>query len=187
MTKYLSPSPFTVPMSGNQTYRDNYDAIDWGNKDSAGRPEKVESATIQQQVLEFHETYGQPVADKLAVPNPDRVLLRLQLIGEELCELLEACGIEARGVRENFAEAIENPWDDVDIVAVADALGDLAYVIEGMNLEFGIHSAAVLAEIHRSNMSKLGDDGKPIYFDTGKVLKGPNYSPPNLEKVLGLE
>ena len=71
-----------------------------------------------------------------------------------------------------------------DTVETADALADLIYVIYGMALETGIDLAAVLAEVQRSNMSKLGADGKPVYREDGKVLKGPGYFPPNVEAVL---
>jgi len=66
----------------------------------------------------------------------------------------------------------------------ADALADLIYVIYGMALETGIDLASVLAEVQRSNMSKLGADGMPVYREDGKVLKGPDYFPPNVEAVL---
>ena len=71
-----------------------------------------------------------------------------------------------------------------DTVEAADALADLIYVIYGMALETGIDLASVLAEVQRSNMSKLGADGKPVYREDGKVLKGPDYFPPNVEAVL---
>ena len=71
-----------------------------------------------------------------------------------------------------------------DTVETADALADLIYVIYGMALETGIDLASVLAEVQRSNMSKLGADGKPVYREDGKVLKGPDYFPPNVEAVL---
>lgn len=77
-------------------------------------------------------------------------------------------------VRERLQHAIIET-DERDIVDVADACGDLKYVIQGFELEVGIPSNAVMAEIQCSNLSKLGEDGKPIYRDDGKVLKGPNY------------
>ena len=69
----------------------------------------------------------------------------------------------------------------------ADALAELIYVIYGMALEMGIDLAKVLAEVQRSNMSKLGEDGKPIYREDGKVLKGPGYFRPDVAGVLGLQ
>jgi predicted HAD superfamily Cof-like phosphohydrolase len=73
-----------------------------------------------------------------------------------------------------------------NVVAAADALGDLEYVVNGMALGMGIPLPEVVAEIHRSNMTKLGEDGKPIYREDGKILKGPGYEEPQLLKVLGL-
>ena len=67
-----------------------------------------------------------------------------------------------------------------DTAAAADALADLVYVVYGMALETGIDLAAVLAEVQRSNMSKLGPDGRPVYREDGKVLKSPGYIPPNV-------
>lgn len=120
--------------------------------------------TNQDRVREFHETFGVPVLASPRIPL-DRVELRLNILDEERRELGEA--IEAS-----------------DIVEVADALTDMAYLIYGTALEFGIDLNACFAEVHRSNMSKLGEDGKPIYREDGKVMKGPNYSRPDLRAVL---
>ena len=121
------------------------------------------------QVEEFHRVFGLPIIEKPSLAPEERYRLRYSLIFEELCE---------------FADAIR----DEDIVAVADALGDLIYVVIGAALEYGIPLDDVVDEIHRSNMSKLDENGKPIYRESdGKVLKGENYSPPNLEEVLGIE
>ena len=119
-----------------------------------------------QYVEEFHRTYGVPVR---STDNPsiisERAGLRHSLIAEEFNE---------------FEDALH----DNDIVEVADALADLIYVIYGTALEFGIPLDEVLAEVHRSNMSKLGSDGKPIYREDGKVIKGPNYFQPDIRGVL---
>lgn len=121
-----------------------------------------------ERVREFHEVFGHPIAD---APNLNvdktREELRVELIREEWEELQEA-------VANN------------DVVAIADALGDLEYVINGMALEYGINLPKVVAEIHRSNMTKLGPDGKPIYREDGKILKGHGYEEPDLRSVLGL-
>lgn len=95
------------------------------------------------------------------------VLIRLQLCQEELAELAEA--ILAR-----------------DIVGVLDALTDMTYVADGAYLTFGLahYKLAGLAEVHRSNMSKMGPDGRPVTSSAGRIVKGPNYSPPDLERVL---
>lgn len=127
---------------------------------------------IADQVREFHEVYGCAIAPEGYVGLGDPTLRRLRwdLIEEEVSELASAL------------------LRDQDIVEVADALGDIAYVVFGAALSFGIDLDAVLDEIHASNMSKLGADGKPIYRETDmKVLKGPGYFRPDIRKVLGLE
>lgn len=120
-----------------------------------------------QLVKEFHQTFGHPVAQKPTLVGDDRQALRIELIREELFE---------------FKEAVVAG----DLVAIADALGDLDYVVNGAAIEYGIDLPKVTAEIHRSNMTKLGPDGKPIYREDGKILKGKDYEPPQLEPLLGL-
>jgi len=93
--------------------------------------------------------------------------LRYNLIDEELKELREAL-------------------NERNIVEVADALTDLLYVVYGAGHSFGINLDKCFEEVHNSNMSKLGEDGSPIYREDGKVLKGPNYWSPNLKNVLGI-
>jgi predicted HAD superfamily Cof-like phosphohydrolase len=116
-------------------------------------------------VMEWHTKYNVPVGQYSVLLSPEREKLRMDLIKEEYKELLTAVA------EYNFIETI-------------DALADLIYVIYGMAIEMGVNLGPVLTEIQRSNMSKLGADGKPIFRDDGKVLKGPNYSPPNLRKVI---
>ena len=111
----------------------------------------------------FMETYGQEVNTKPSFPNKKIVQLRYNLIKEELDELYSAI-------------------KDKDIIEVADALTDLLYVVYGAGHSWGINLDKCFAEVQRSNMSKLGKDGKPIYNEHGKVMKGPNYSKPNLEQ-----
>lgn len=140
-----------------------------------------------ERVKEFHETFGHPVGDKPEVPSDDRQELRVALIFEEAIELAEAMGFNAQLVKNEVNNMLyyDGPVEShTDLVAVADALGDLDYVVNGAALEFGIDLPAVTAEVHRSNMTKLGPDGKPIYRADGKILKGEGYEPPNLEKVL---
>lgn len=95
---------------------------------------------------------------------------------------------DARGLRvdlllEEFEEYI-NAENKNDIVEIADALGDMMYIIMGTAVEYGIHLDAVLKEIHRSNMSKVGSSGKPIFREDGKLLKPESYSPPDIKKVM---
>lgn len=116
-------------------------------------------------VWQFHTVYNQPVADTFTWLEPDRMSMRLGLIREELAEL-------------------EVAVQDRDSLEVADALGDLVYVIYGMAIEMGIDLDKALYEIHRSNLSKLGRDGKPIYAANGKVLKGPDFTPPDLREAI---
>ena len=114
-------------------------------------------------VKKFMETFGQEVKNKTEFPNKKIQDLRVSLIEEELSEL---------------KEAIENK----DIKEVADALTDILYVTYGAGHAFGIDLDKCFDEVQRSNMSKLDENGKPIFNEYGKVLKGPNYFKPNLEK-----
>lgn len=116
----------------------------------------------------FHETFGMGVSTTMRADlGPDKNLLRFNLMDEENKEYLEA--------------AQEN-----NLVEVADALGDMLYILCGTILEHGMQYKIeeVFNEIQRSNMSKLGADGKPIYREDGKVLKGPNYFQPNIKSIL---
>ena len=113
----------------------------------------------------FMESFGQEVKSKPEFPSDDTVKLRIELISEELQELVDACNAN-------------------DIIEVADALTDILYVTYGAAHSFGVPIDECFKEVQRSNMSKLGEDGKPIYREDGKVMKGPNYSVPNLKSVL---
>ena len=120
-----------------------------------------------ERVKEFMKSFGQEVKSKPKWPNDETMELRIDLIEEELGE---------------FKDAILSA--DGTLVDVADALSDLLYVVYGAGHSFGIDLDDCFAEVHRSNMSKLGEDGKPIYREDGKVLKGPNFSEPDLERVM---
>ena len=111
------------------------------------------------------QTFGQEVKNKAEFPNEKIVKLRYELIKEELEELNQAIS-------------------DKDIKEVADALTDILYVTYGAGTAFGIDLDKCFNEVHQSNMSKLGSDGKPIYNEIGKVMKGPNYFKPDLNKFL---
>lgn len=139
--------------------------------------------TIRDQVSEFHRAFGQSIEDKPMVPAAQIITLRVNLIAEEFCEMLEAVygdddGIHA--VREAIKNQVAYGNIRVDMVEFADALADLAYVIEGANLAFGIDSGAVLAVVHAANMRKLGPDGKPIVRADGKRLKPEGWRPPDV-------
>ena len=119
-------------------------------------------------VKTFMNTYGQEVKNTPEFPDSKIVQLRIDLIQEELNEL---------------KEAINNN----NIIEVADALTDILYVTYGAGHSFGVDLDSCFNEVQNSNMSKLGDDGKPIYNESGKVMKGPNYFKPNIKKIIGLE
>ena len=116
-------------------------------------------------VKQFMLTFGQEVKDKASFPDDKIVKLRFDLIQEELTEL---------------DEAIKNR----DLKEVADALTDILYVTYGAGHAFGIDLDKCFKEVQNSNMSKLGKDGKPIYNEQGKVMKGPEYFKPNLDQFI---
>jgi predicted HAD superfamily Cof-like phosphohydrolase len=122
-------------------------------------------ATPFELVGDFMEVFGQQVNCEPTLRDRETQDLRIDLISEELEEL---------------QLAITNN----DIVEVADALTDILYVVYGAGHAFGIDLDECFMEVHESNMSKLGEDGKPIYREDGKVLKGPGYFPPNLEEIV---
>ena len=113
----------------------------------------------------FMKTFGQEVKTKPSLSSDKINKLRIDLIKEELEELTEA-------------------MQKKDLLEVADALTDILYVTYGAGHAFGINLDACFSEVQNSNMSKLGKDGKPIYNDSGKVMKGPNYFKPDLSKFV---
>ena len=137
-------------------------------------------------VRRFHHVYGLPVQTDGASLERESLHMRMSLIAEEFAELVGAVyGPSSRGILEEaFTRAIAVDEDERDLVETADALADLVYVIYGMALETGIDLPGVLAEVQRSNMSKLGADGRPIHRADGKVLKGPDFFGPDVAGVL---
>ena len=117
------------------------------------------------QVGVFMKTFGQEVKDKPSFSTDKINKLRLDLIKEELNELTEA-------------------MNNKDLLEVADALTDILYVTYGAGHAFGIDLDKCFKEVQNSNMSKLDENGKPIYNETGKVMKGPNYFKPDLTKFV---
>ena len=111
------------------------------------------------------KTFGQEVVEKPQWPQDQVKKLRLDLIQEELEELEDAC-------------------EKGTLIDVADALTDILYVVYGAGHSFGIDLDKCFDEVHQSNMSKLDTNGKPLYNKEGKVIKGPRFKIPNLEKVL---
>ena len=116
-------------------------------------------------VKTFMETFGQIVRTKPQFPDEKTTQLRLNLIKEELSELEQA--IKNKNLKE-----------------IADALTDILYVTYGAGYAYGINLDKCFKEVQRANMSKLGVDGKPIYNEKGKVMKGPNYLEPNLKQFV---
>ena len=116
-------------------------------------------------VKTFMETFGQMVRTKPQFPDEKTMQLRYDLIKEELNEL-------------EFAMKSKN------LKEIADALTDILYVAYGAGYAYGINLDKCFKEVQRANMSKLGKDGKPIYYEKGKVMKGPNYSGPNLKQFV---
>ena len=118
-----------------------------------------------QKVKNFMQTFGQEVKSSPSLSSAKTNGLRYNLIKEELDE---------------FKQALDNN----DLLEVADALTDILYVTYGAGHAFGINLDACFEEVQNSNMSKLGEDGKPIYNEQGKVMKGPNYFKPDLSKFM---
>ena len=118
-----------------------------------------------EKVKTFMQTFGQEVKTKPSFSTDKINDLRYNLIKEELSELKEA-------------------MYNKDLLEVADALTDILYVTYGAGIAFGIDLDKCFDEVQNSNMSKLGEDGKPIYNEAGKVMKGPNYFKPDLSKFV---
>lgn len=139
-------------------------------------------------VIEFHEAFGAPVAWGPTVPPEDRRQLRCKLLLEEVQEFCEASGYTIRFLMVDgvYGWVLEPTATKPDLVAAAEALADIRYVTDGAALEWGIPLKKCLREVHRSNMSKLGIDGKPILREDGKILKGPYFTPPALGEILDL-
>jgi len=118
-----------------------------------------------EKVGEFMKTFSQEIKSKSSLSSDKINILRINLIEEELEELKQSI-------------------KQKNLLEVADALTDILYVTYGAGHAFGINLDKCFEEVQNSNMSKLGDDGKPIYSEKGKVLKGPNYFKPDLSKFL---
>jgi len=116
-------------------------------------------------VEEFMTAFGQDVEKVASIPDRKTAMLRLKLILEEY-------------------EELETAVEEHHLVGIADALTDILYVTYGAGHAFGINLDECFEEVHESNMSKLGPDGKPIYRDDGKVMKGPDYREPDLRKII---
>ena len=120
-----------------------------------------------QQLWDFQSAYNSTRNTKPTLLDSETSMLRYNLGKEELLEYLEAC-------------------NNNDLIEVTDALADQLYILLGTMISHGLQNVIedVFNEVHRSNMSKLGQDGNPIYREDGKILKGPHFSPPNIEQFL---
>lgn len=129
------------------------------------KEDKVDK-TPSESVKEFHVAFGHPIAEKPGIPaDKELVMLRERLIEEETREVIDAS------------------WKG-DLTNLAKELADLIYVIHGMALVYGIPLDEVFEAVHNSNMSKLDENGKPVYREDGKVLKSDNYEPPNIQEII---
>ena len=118
-----------------------------------------------EKVGDFMEAFGQEVLYIPTMPDFNLAALRLDLIEEEVQELRDGLGRSS-------------------LLEVADALTDILYVVYGAGHAFGIDLDDCFHEVHRSNMTKLGEDGRPLYREDGKVMKGPNYEEPDLAQFI---
>lgn len=118
-----------------------------------------------EKVGDFMEAFNQEVLYVPTLPDFNLAALRLDLIEEEVQELRDGLGNQ-------------------DLLEIADALTDILYVVYGAGHSFGIDLDDCFNEVHRSNMTKLGEDGRPLYRDDGKVMKGPNYEEPDLKQFV---
>lgn len=125
----------------------------------------MSNQTLGQMVNQFNTTYQVPAFVTPVIPTEDQMDAMYSMIHEELIELCDA-------------------MDAKDPIGIADALTDIIYVTAQQAAKYGYPVDALLAEVQRSNLSKLGEDGKPIFREDGKVLKGPNFTAPDIAKVL---
>jgi energy-coupling factor transport system permease protein len=155
---------------------------------------------IHKQVLEFHDTFGLPIRNIPTICSQPELMLRANLILEEVQEFVEAAGLvvcfeNEKGNRfflpkkDGALRSMPN-YEDApkpDIIEMADAIADINYVVEGAAITLGVNAEALGDEVHRSNMSKLFPDGQPHYREDGKVIKPPTYSKADIVSVLFAE
>jgi len=165
------------------------------------------TATTEQRTIEFHQAFSHPVRDTPQTLCRTEAILALKLIEEEFIELCDAlfpggwdqwikdlrvCGMgDADMVESRFTDEIAT-YEEINLyepnlIEVADALADLDVVINGAGIRHGFDMQALSREVFASNLSKLGEDGKPIYHPNGKIAKGPNFREPRIAEVLGIE
>lgn len=144
-------------------------------------------------VADFHAAFGHPVRTVPTVCDGPTRELRVKLILEEVLELAEAAGVRVTVVPtqqgqqgDKWIHGFEVTHTDAepDLVEMADAIADIDYLAAGSALVFGLPHCEIIEEVQRANMSKLGEDGKPIYRADGKIMKGPNYVPPDIASIV---
>lgn len=146
----------------------------------------------QAKVQVFHELFNSPVGPKPLTDNnvghmsDERIKLRIGLIAEELIELCDAAAVDLKISDGKFSMTTLSGVTR-DAVEMVDACTDINYVVAGLAVEMGVDLNAPFNEVHASNMTKLGEDGKPIFRHDGKILKGPHYKRPQIDVVLGLK
>lgn len=162
----LAPRPRGAAQSEPVAPGIGYPDVVWPNPTPAPSPGDPQRSEAMSSVGRFHQAFGLPRSSRPTADIPAELAnLRVDLLVEEV---------------EEFASATTAQ----DIVGIADALADIVYVAYGAALTYGIDLDAVLREVHRSNMSKLDEQGKPIYRADGKVLKSSRYTPPDIPRVL---
>lgn len=148
-----------------------------------GRARKAGLAGAIEDVKDFHRAMHQPIHEELHTPDDARVRLRADLILEECVEVIDAMFEECVGLPYEW-DNVERRDVHVDHVALADGLADLIYVCIGAANEFGIPLDKVWAEVHRSNMAKIGPNGEVKRREDGKVIKPDGWTPPDIEGCL---
>lgn len=146
---------------------------------------ETNQSQIHKQVQEFMRAGEQEMPETPTIPTPEILSLRVKLILEETFELVFACfpiGPERAAISEQLENICDPRFFDPDMVEIADALGDLDYVVEGMRLALGIDGSTIANEIHKNNMTKFGP-GSWVNAD-GKQMKPPNWTPPDIAKLL---
>lgn len=147
-------------------------------------------STPETPVREFHEAFGLPAPQHPSQPDTELVRLRMRLIREEFEEVMEELTWFSRNMSDPdvraSAEWRQVAWEVLNEKhrRLLKELSDLRYVVEGTAVAFGLDISGAYMEVHRSNMSKLGEDGKPVLREDGKVLKGPNYFEADMSKFV---
>jgi predicted HAD superfamily Cof-like phosphohydrolase len=149
--------------------REEYPVLNGFEQDQHVSKDSQQSFDVAAAVAAFHGAFGLPVNKSPGVEiDHDLATLRVDLLEEEVSEFVTASQKE-------------------DLIGIADALADIVYVVYGTALTYGIDLDSVLREVHRSNMSKLGGDGKPLLRGDGKVIKSERYFPPDISSVLSTQ